>query len=119
MYFTKVLSLAFLFVCLGSSTFGQQCVHIGGGVITNIGVITPNRTLGTAIGDLKGAIGVEILTNLRGPWNDCLLGSRLLGHRSRRHDFCRTCSIGSLSRCTRSLRGRHLPRVDKWWDGEI
>src|ERR1700730_17071355 len=74
MYFTKVLSLAFLFVCLGSSTFGQQCVHIGGGVITNIGVITPNRTLGTAIGDLKGAIGVEILTNLRGPWNDCLLG---------------------------------------------
>jgi hypothetical protein len=67
MYFTKVLSVAFLFVCLGLSTFGQQCVHVGGGVITNIGVITPNRTLGTATGDLKGAIGVEILSQSSGP----------------------------------------------------
>ena len=67
MYFTKVLSGAFLFVCLGLSTFGQQCVHVGGGVITNIGVITPNRTLGTATGDLKGAIGVEILNQSPGP----------------------------------------------------
>jgi hypothetical protein len=66
MYFTKALSVAFLFVCLGLSTFGQ-CVHVGGGVITNIGVITSNRTLGTATGDLKGAIGVEILSQSSGP----------------------------------------------------
>jgi hypothetical protein len=56
MYFTKVLSVAFLFVCLGLSTFGQQCVRVGGVVIANIGVITPNRTLGTATGDLKGQL---------------------------------------------------------------
>ena len=67
MYFTKVLSVTFLSVCLGLSTFGDQCVHVGGGVITNIGVITPNRTLGTATGDLKGAIGVEILNQSSGP----------------------------------------------------
>src|ERR1700738_3027921 len=30
-------------------------------VITNVGVITPDRTLGIATGDLKGAVGVQIV----------------------------------------------------------
>jgi hypothetical protein len=78
MYFTKALSVAFLFVCLGLVTFGDQCVHVAGGVTTNIGVITPIRTLGTATGDLKGAIGVEI-PSLPARWNHPLLGSPHFG----------------------------------------
>jgi len=64
MHFTKSVLVAALFVCLGLSAFGQ-CVHIGGGIITNVGVISPDRTLGIATGDLKGAVGVQIL-NLPG-----------------------------------------------------
>lgn len=60
MRLTKLVLAAVLFVCLGLSAFGQ-CVPVGGGIITNVGVITPDRTLGTATGDLKGAIGVQIL----------------------------------------------------------
>ena len=55
MHFTKSVLAAVLFVCLGLSAFGQ-CVHVGGGIITNVGVISPDRTLGTATGDLKGAV---------------------------------------------------------------
>jgi hypothetical protein len=47
-------------VCMGSSAVGA-CTHVGGGVITNIGVVSPDRTLGVATGDLKGAIGVRVV----------------------------------------------------------
>src|SRR2546429_194361 len=48
------------FICFGTSAFGA-CVHVGGAVITNVGVITADRTLGVATGDLKGAVGVQIV----------------------------------------------------------
>jgi hypothetical protein len=119
MYFTKALSVAFLFVCLGLVTFGDQCVHVAGGVTTNIGVITPIRTLGTATGDLKGAIGVEI-PSLPGPVEPSSSRFTTFWVTEAGDTIAvETCSIDSRSRCTRSLRGGHLPRVDTWWDGEI
>jgi hypothetical protein len=66
MHFTKPVLAAVLFLCLGLSAFGQ-CVHIGGGIITNVGVISADRTLGTATGDLKGAVGVQIVGQAAGP----------------------------------------------------
>lgn len=66
MHFTKPVLAAVLFLCLGLSAFGQ-CVHVGGGIITNVGVISADRTLGTATGDLKGAVGVQIVGQAAGP----------------------------------------------------
>jgi hypothetical protein len=66
MHFTKPVLAAVLFFCIGLSAFGQ-CVHVGGGVITNVGVISSDRTLGTATGDLKGAVGVQIISQSPGP----------------------------------------------------
>src|SRR5438270_12107081 len=48
------------FICFGTSAFGA-CVHLGGAVITNVGIITANRTLGVATGDLKGAVSEQIV----------------------------------------------------------
>jgi hypothetical protein len=61
MRFIEPVLAAVLFICFGPSAFGHECVHVGGGVITNIGVITADRTLGVATGDLKGAVGVQIV----------------------------------------------------------
>ena len=66
MRFTKALVAAALFICAGVRVFGE-CVPVGGGIITNVGVISPDRTLGTATGDLKGAVGVQILSQAPGP----------------------------------------------------
>jgi hypothetical protein len=55
----ELVLAAVLFICFGPSALGE-CVHVGGGVITNVGVISADRTLGTATGD-KGAIGVQIV----------------------------------------------------------
>src|SRR4030088_864513 len=56
----ELVLAAVLFICFGPSALGE-CVHVGGGVITNVGVISADRTLGTATGDLKGAVGVQIV----------------------------------------------------------
>ena len=72
MHFTKPVLAAILFLCLGLSAFGQ-CVHVGGGVITNVGVISADRTLGTATGDLSGAIGVQIISQSPGPGGTTVL----------------------------------------------
>jgi hypothetical protein len=85
---TKSVLAAVLFACLGLSAFGQ-CVYVGGGIITNVGVISPDRTLGTATGDLKGAVGVQILNRPGSPGPNGkhrFRGKTLLGHRSRRYD---------------------------------
>jgi hypothetical protein len=66
MCFPKSVLAAVLFVCFGQCALGQ-CVHVGGGVVTNIGVITSDRTLGTATGGLKGAVGVQIIGQSPGP----------------------------------------------------
>ena len=72
MHFTKPVLAAILFLCLGLSAFGQ-CVHVGGGIITNVGVISADRTLGTATGDLSGAIGVQIISQSPGPGGTTVL----------------------------------------------
>src|SRR5256885_4635649 len=58
-FVTPVLA-AVWFICFGTSACGV-CVNVGGAFITNIGVITADRTLGVATGDLKGAVGVQIV----------------------------------------------------------
>jgi hypothetical protein len=39
----------------------RQCVPIGGSILTNLAVVDANTTLGTATGDLKGAVAATIL----------------------------------------------------------
>jgi hypothetical protein len=39
-----------------------RCAPVGGAVLTNLGVVDANTTLGTATGDLKGAVGATILS---------------------------------------------------------
>src|ERR1700693_3660771 len=39
----------------------SNCKPIGGMVSTNVGGFGPNTTMGAAVGDLAGAVGVEIL----------------------------------------------------------
>jgi hypothetical protein len=45
-----------------SSTTNWKCQPIGGFISTNVGGFGPNTTMGTAVGDLAGAVGVEILS---------------------------------------------------------
>ena len=71
MHFIKPV-LAAVLLCLAPSAFGQ-CVHVGGGIITNVGVISPDRTLGTATGDLRGAVGVQIVGQAPGPGGTTVL----------------------------------------------
>lgn len=42
-------------------TAGPHCVIVGGSISTNLGVIDANTTLGTATGDLRGALAAKIL----------------------------------------------------------
>lgn len=44
-----------------SSSGNPHCEQIGGSILTNLGVIDGNTTLGTATGDLKGAVAATIL----------------------------------------------------------
>lgn len=39
-----------------------RCAPVGGTILTNLGVIDANTTLGTATGDLKGAVAATILS---------------------------------------------------------
>jgi hypothetical protein len=66
MYFARPALAALLTCYVGQSAIGD-CVHVGGGVVTNVGVISSDRTLGTATGGLKGAVGVQILGQAPGP----------------------------------------------------
>ncbi len=60
MRFVNQVLAAVLFICVGAGAFGA-CVNLGGGVITNVGVITADRTLGVSTGDIRGAVGVQIV----------------------------------------------------------
>ena len=66
MYSAKSALAAVLLCNFGQAVFGD-CVHVGGGVVTNVGVISADRTLGTATGALRGAVGVQILGQSLGP----------------------------------------------------
>jgi hypothetical protein len=61
------VSVFALLLMLAGSAFGQtsreaakQCRPIGGTVMTNLGVVDENTTLGSATGDLKGAVSATI-----------------------------------------------------------
>jgi len=45
----------------------RDCVAVGGAFLTNLGGFGDNTTLGVATGDLKGALGVQILGVTSGP----------------------------------------------------
>ena len=53
-------------VYLVPTAYGD-CVEVGGGVVTNVGVISADRTLGTSTGSIRGAVGVQILGESPGP----------------------------------------------------
>jgi len=55
-----------------SSVNEGHCVPIGGMLMTNFGGFGPNTTLGTATGDLRGAVGVNILSVSQGSGNTTL-----------------------------------------------
>lgn len=44
-----------------ASSPAQHCQHIGGTVMTNLGVVNQSTTLGVVDGDLKGAVAATIL----------------------------------------------------------
>lgn len=44
-----------------TGTAGPTCLTVGGSISTNLGVIDANTTLGTATGDLRGALAAKIL----------------------------------------------------------
>src|SRR5258705_9871510 len=68
----KIASVFVVLTMLGGSAFGQsnalkQCRPIGGTVMTNLGVIDENTTLGSATGDLKGALAARIQNIVSNP----------------------------------------------------
>ena len=63
---TRCISLALLLALVNGSGFAKTCSAVGGAILTNLGGFglidgTPT-TLGVATGDLKGALGVQILS---------------------------------------------------------
>jgi hypothetical protein len=58
--FIATLVLAATAIGQNSAT-SSKCQPIGGFISTNVGGFGPNTTMGTAVGDLAGAVGVEIL----------------------------------------------------------
>src|SRR5437773_11154469 len=41
---------------------GNNCIHVGGSIITNFGAVDANTTLGPVTGDLRGAVAATLLT---------------------------------------------------------
>jgi len=55
--------LSVLLVLTAAATAqSKKCTPIGGVILTNLGVPDANSTMGYATGDLKGAVGVTILS---------------------------------------------------------
>src|SRR5215469_10576429 len=72
----KRLSLALaamLALCSVANSQSKRCTPAGGMLMTNIGLPDANSTMGYATGDLKGAVGVSILSTE-------FLGNNLLLH---------------------------------------
>ncbi len=51
----------------GQNSPAVHCSAIGGTMATNLGVIPPATTMGTATGDLKGAVAATILSTTQNP----------------------------------------------------
>ena len=64
---SKVICSFLATLILAATAIGQstatnsKCQPIGGFISTNVGGFGPNTTMGTVVGDLAGAVGVEIL----------------------------------------------------------
>src|SRR5258708_12940294 len=76
---TKTVSVMAMMVLLAGLAAGQNkhCTAAGGMLMTNLGAVDPVTTMGTATGDLKGAVGATILSTegsgntLAQPDSDC------------------------------------------------
>ena len=65
----RIVPLAFVLL-ISSIAFADEngnCVKVGGAFLTNVGGFGDNTTLGVITGDLKGAVGVQILGESAGP----------------------------------------------------
>jgi len=74
-HISLLLSLAVLLLAIGGKSSGRNapvtpvqsdgdnphCMLVGGSIMTNFGVIDQNTTLGTATGDLRGAVSGTLL----------------------------------------------------------
>ena len=60
---TRIVAVACLGMLLSAGTAwaASHCAPVGGSFMTDVGGFGDNTTLGTVSGDLKGAIGVQIL----------------------------------------------------------
>src|SRR5882724_2358959 len=60
---TKTVSVMAMMVLLAGLAAGQnkRCTPAGGMLMTNLGAVDPATTMGTATGDLKGAVGATIV----------------------------------------------------------
>jgi len=59
--FTLALAVA-ISLGLTASSQAKNCTPIGGIILTDLGVWDPSSTFGYATGDLKGSVGVSILS---------------------------------------------------------
>jgi len=62
---TRVIGVGWLFVLLlvsSAMAAPKHCAPVGGTFITNIGGFGNNTTLGVITGDIKGAVGVQVLS---------------------------------------------------------
>jgi hypothetical protein len=64
----RIVSVAVLTLFAAGGSMAQarddrgRCAPVGGSIQTNLGVVDANTTLGTATGDLKGAVAATILS---------------------------------------------------------
>jgi hypothetical protein len=69
---TRFVSLFVMTMMFASAAYSQNkeaksCRTVGGTVLSNLGVIDQNTTLGIATGDLKGAVAAAILSITQNP----------------------------------------------------
>jgi hypothetical protein len=57
----SVFAAMVIFVAAAAAQ-NKRCTAVGGMVMTNLGAVDPATTMGTATGDLRGAIGATILS---------------------------------------------------------
>jgi len=59
---TVAVCLAVSFLACVAAAHSKHCTAVGGMLMTNLGAVDPATTMGTATGDLRGAVGATILS---------------------------------------------------------
>jgi hypothetical protein len=59
--FAGMAMVMFLLSSHAYASMNPHCSNVGGAILTNVNGFGPNTTLGVATGDLRGALGVEIV----------------------------------------------------------